>query len=73
MLLKGEFLVLPREFSLAIERLLVSERKQANAKVDFVIRRGMEIIPIEVNTGKAGQLKSLRQLFMKKSEPLCAF
>ncbi len=35
------------------------EGKKGNAEIDFVIQKGMEIIPLEVKSGKSGKMKSL--------------
>ncbi|MGK5088762.1 AAA family ATPase [Bdellovibrionota bacterium FG-2] len=42
------------------------EARQANAKLDFVMALGAEIIPIEVKSGKSGSLKSLHQFIAAK-------
>ena len=41
------------------------EGRSNNAEVDFVIQKGLEIIPIEVKFGKSGSIKSLVQ-FVKE-------
>lgn len=40
------------------------EKAQSNAEVDFIIRQGNSILPVEVKSGKTGTLKSLH-LFME--------
>jgi predicted AAA+ superfamily ATPase len=40
----------------------LSENKNANAEVDFVISQGRLILPVEVKAGKSGTLKSLHLL-----------
>ncbi len=42
------------------------EGKSANAEVDYIISRGMRIIPVEVKAGKSGSLKSLQQIMLHK-------
>jgi hypothetical protein len=42
------------------------EGKLGNAEVDFVISKGLSIIPIEVKGGKSGTLKSLHQFVYQK-------
>jgi len=42
------------------------EGKAGNAEVDFVISKGLEIIPVEVKAGKSGGLKSLQQFLLSK-------
>jgi predicted AAA+ superfamily ATPase len=41
------------------------ESKSSNAEVDYVIQKGMEIIPLEVKSGTKGQMQSLH-LFLKE-------
>lgn len=41
------------------------ELKSSNAEVDYVIQKGMEIIPLEVKSGTKGQMQSLH-LFLKE-------
>ena len=42
------------------------EEKTRNAEVDFVIAMGARIIPIEVKSGTAGTLRSLREFCQAK-------
>jgi hypothetical protein len=42
------------------------EAKNANAKVDYVISRHQEILPVEVKAGKTGTLRSLFQFLQEK-------
>jgi len=41
------------------------EEKNARAEVDFIVQKEMEIIPVEVKSGKQGKMQSLH-LFMKE-------
>jgi predicted AAA+ superfamily ATPase len=41
------------------------EAKSSNAEVDYVIQKGRRIIPIEVKSGKTGQMQSMF-LFLKE-------
>jgi predicted AAA+ superfamily ATPase len=41
------------------------EEKNARAEVDFVVQKDMEIVPIEVKSGKQGKMQSMH-LFMKE-------
>jgi predicted AAA+ superfamily ATPase len=41
------------------------EEKNARAEVDFVVQHGMNIVPIEVKSGKQGKMQSMH-LFMKE-------
>ena len=43
------------------------EAKNARAEVDFVIQKDLEIVPVEVKSGKQGKMQSLH-LFMKEKE-----
>ena len=43
------------------------EAKNARAEVDFIIQKDMEIVPVEVKSGKQGKMQSLH-LFMKEKE-----
>lgn len=45
----------------------VREKSQSQAEVDYVVRYGSDIIPVEVKAGKAGRLRSLHQ-FIDLSE-----
>ena len=42
------------------------EGSASNAEVDYAIERGRGILPIEVKAGKAGSMKSLRQMMLEK-------
>ncbi len=46
------------------------EQKGSQAKVDFVIQSGVNIIPIEVKAGSVGRLKSLQVMMVEKNIPL---
>ncbi len=46
------------------------EGKSSNAEVDYVVSRGIQIVPVEVKAGKAGSLKSLHQFVTEKQCPL---
>ncbi len=46
------------------------EARSGNAELDFVVSRGLSIIPVEVKSGKSGTLKSLRQFVQEKKAPL---
>ena len=46
------------------------EGRRANAEVDFLIQKNLEIIPIEVKAGKTGTLKSIHQFIFRKSKKL---
>jgi predicted AAA+ superfamily ATPase len=39
--------------------------RSSNAEVDYVIRQGDEIVPIEIKSGYSGKMQSMR-LFMKE-------
>jgi predicted AAA+ superfamily ATPase len=39
----------------------VREKSQSQAEVDYVVRYGSDIIPVEVKAGKAGRLRSLHE------------
>jgi predicted AAA+ superfamily ATPase len=43
------------------------EEKNARAEVDFVVQKNMEIVPIEVKSGKQGKMQSMH-LFMKEKK-----
>jgi hypothetical protein len=47
------------------------EGRANNAEVDFVVRSGNRIIPVEVKAGKSGSLKSLQQFVLLKNPELC--
>ncbi len=47
------------------------EAKNSNAKVDYIFENKGKIIPVEVKSGKAGKLKSLR-MFIDKYHPTTA-
>jgi predicted AAA+ superfamily ATPase len=47
------------------------EGRSNNAEVDFVLKDGLNIIPIEVKSGRTGSLKSLNQ-FMLTHKGHCA-
>lgn len=49
----------------------VREKSGSDAEVDFVIQKGLEIIPIEVKAGSIGKLKSL-QIFAKEKKSALA-
>ena len=40
--------------------------RSANAEVDYVIERGMKVMPLEVKSGTRGSMKSLRYLMELK-------
>ena len=42
------------------------EARNANAEVDFVISRHLDILPVEVKAGKTGTLRSLFQFLLEK-------
>jgi len=42
------------------------EEKNARAEVDYVVQQGMEIIPIEVKSGKQGKMQSLHLFINEK-------
>ena len=44
------------------------ERKDSQAEVDFVVQKGMEVIPIEVKSGTSGSMQSMR-MFLKEKNP----
>lgn len=46
------------------------ERRAQNAEVDFLIQKGLHIIPIEVKFGKTGSIKSLIQFVKEKKARL---
>jgi uncharacterized protein len=46
------------------------ERKSSNAEVDYVIQKGLKVIPVEVKFGKNGSIKSLIQFVKEKKGPL---
>ena len=48
----------------------VRETKSSSAEIDYVISHGINIIPIEVKTGKTGRLKSLHQFIKEKNSRL---
>ena len=41
------------------------QERGSNAEVDFVIRQGSEIVPVEIKSGYSGKMQSMR-LFMKE-------
>ena len=41
------------------------ENRQGNARVDYVIQRGADILPVEVKAGTSGAMQSLR-VFMRE-------
>ena len=43
------------------------EEKNARAEVDFVVQKNMEIVPIEVKSGKQGKMQSMH-LFLKEKK-----
>ena len=45
----------------------VREAKSAAAEIDYLLRLGKEIIPVEIKAGKSGTLKSLHQFLKEKS------
>ncbi|WP_394698524.1 DUF4143 domain-containing protein [uncultured Desulfobacter sp.] len=45
------------------------EKRQASSEVDFVIHKGIRIIPVEVKAGKTGTLKSLHVFLKEKKYP----
>ncbi len=51
----------------AVRNFWVRESKNSNAEVDFVMQHNGLIIPIEVKSGKSGQMKSLH-LFMEAAK-----
>lgn len=48
----------------------VREKKNSEAELDYVISEGKRIIPVEVKSGKTGQLKSLHQFIYAKKYKL---
>jgi predicted AAA+ superfamily ATPase len=42
----------------------VREKKTSNAELDYVLQRGLQLIPIEVKSGSSGRLKSMH-MFME--------
>ena len=48
----------------------VREKKNSEAELDYVISEGERIIPVEVKSGKTGQLKSLHQFIYAKKYKL---
>ena len=45
----------------------VREKRQSTAEVDFVLRHGSDVIPVEVKAGASGSLKSLHE-FINRSD-----
>ena len=45
------------------------EGRANNAEVDYLIARGLEILPVEVKAGASGSLKSLQQFVLEKGCP----
>lgn len=45
------------------------EKRDSNAEVDYVIQRGMEIIPVEVKSGTKGSMQSMRIFLAERSLP----
>ncbi|MDR0941149.1 MAG: AAA family ATPase [Bacteroidales bacterium] len=43
------------------------EEKNARAEIDFVVQKNMDIVPIEVKSGKSGKMQSMH-LFMKEKK-----
>ncbi|MEI6209859.1 MAG: AAA family ATPase [Desulfuromonadales bacterium] len=43
------------------------ESKSSNAEVDYVIQKGMEIIPVEVKSGTKGQMQSLHLFLTERN------
>lgn len=46
------------------------DKKEGNAQVDYVLQRGMKIIPIEVKSGRQGAMQSLREFLKLKQIPV---
>lgn len=46
------------------------DKKGSQAEVDYVVNLGGKIVPIEVKSGKTGQLKSLKQFMSEKNTKL---
>ena len=44
------------------------EGRSNNAEVDYVVSRGMRILPVEVKAGASGSLKSLQQFVLEKKK-----
>lgn len=44
----------------------VREKKTSNAELDYVLQRGLQLIPVEVKSGSSGRLKSM-QIFMESA------
>jgi predicted AAA+ superfamily ATPase len=46
------------------------EAKSANAEVDYVLARGLRIVPVEVKAGQSGTLRSVLQFVQDKRAPV---
>lgn len=46
------------------------EAKSSTAEVDYIIRKGTEIIPIEVKSGSKGQMQSLHLFLSERNLPV---
>lgn len=46
------------------------DKKEGNAQVDYVLQKGLKIIPIEVKSGKQGAMQSLREFLKLKQTPV---
>ena len=46
------------------------EEKNANAEIDFVVQQGMEIVPIEVKSGKQGKMQSMHLFLNEKKSKI---
>ena len=53
-------------FELPYLNYWLRETSNSNAEVDYVIQQGSSILPIETKAGKAGAMKSLRQMILEK-------
>lgn len=45
------------------------ESRSSNAEVDYVVQAGMDIIPVEVKSGKKGSMRSLHLFLSEKKSP----
>lgn len=45
------------------------EKKDSQAEVDFVIQKGLDVIPVEVKSGTKGSMQSMRLFLKEKTSP----
>ena len=65
----GQELLAARDSVLHGLQFWVREKKQSNAKVDFVVQHDQWLIPVEVKSGAVGRLRSLHQFIDQAPHP----